>query len=322
MNDSSALILINLGSPKSTEVADVRAYLREFLSDPLVLEMPSPLRWLLVNGIIAPFRSPKSAEAYKKIWNAQTGSPLLNYTRLMAAKLAVELPDLTVHVAMRYSEPSLRAILEQVSSCRRLYIWPLYPQFARSSTETVLVEARRVCRELSYSGEIFECRSFSERPEFIRAVSSGVAREIATFRPDHVLLSYHGLPIRQAGNYREECLATSRAITDELVRQNVWTEDKISTGFQSRLTNRWIQPFSDYFYRTLPSQGIKRLLVACPSFVADCLETLEEVAMRGREQFIEHGGEDLRLVPCLNDSPEWITAAAHIVRDTKSWQRI
>ncbi len=315
----NVVILVNLGSPRSPSVADVRAYLREFLIDPLVIVMPAVFRWILVNGIIAPFRSPKSAEAYAKIWDAQTGSPLLYHSQNMVNKLTAELPDVKLRLAMRYGEPSLRAAVQQSASCDRLYVLPMYPQFAESSSGSVLVEVRKICRESQFKGEILECRSFSAHPGFIKSVAENIAREIETFRPDSLLLSYHGLPIRQVGTYRDECFATSSAIIEQLSARAQWSKDKTLTGFQSRLNNRWIQPFSDDFFRTLPSQGVRRLLVACPSFVADCLETLEEVAMRGREEFRLHGGEDLKLVPCLNDSPMWVNAVADIVRDPNYW---
>ena len=315
----SAVLLVNLGSPKSPSVADVRAYLREFLIDPLVIVGPAIFRWILVNGIIAPFRSPKSAEAYAKIWNAQTGSPLLYHSQNMANKLATELPDMQLRLAMRYGEPSLRAAIQQILFCDRLYVLPMYPQFAESSSGSVLVEVRKICRELQFKGELLECRSFSAHPGFINAVTENIAREIEVFHPDCVLLSYHGLPIRQVGGYRDECFATSSAIVEQLSTRAQWPKDKTLTGFQSRLNNRWIQPFSDHFFRTLSSQGVRRLLVACPSFVADCLETLEEIAMRGREEFCFHGGEDLKLVPCLNDSPMWVKTVTDIVRDPNYW---
>ena len=325
MNNSTtpALLIINLGSPKSPAVCDVRSYLREFLMDRYVIDLPWPLRWFLVYVAITPFRAPQSAEKYAMIWSPQTESPLLHNSKQFTEKLQRQLNQsgdgLRVQLAMRYGEPDLRATLHELLNHKQLYVMPVYPQYAESSTKSALVEVRRILRKFKFKGEIFECRGFSQHPGFISAVSENIALEIERFQPDYLLLSYHGLPIRQAGTYRDQCFATSEAITDNLVARGAWPKEKITVGFQSRLNNRWIQPYSDYFYRTLPARGVRRLLVACPSFVADCLETLEEVAIRGRDEFRAHGGEELRLAPCLNDSPGWVKAAADIFCDSNYW---
>ena len=319
---------MNLGSPKSTSVGDVGAYLREFLMDPYVIDLPWLFRWFLVNVVIVPFRSPKSAQLYNKIWREETGSPRLHISKKFVEKLQdqfVSSEDIKqVKLAMRYGEPDLRAtlnrMLNELSSIDKLYVLPMYPQYAESSTKSALVRVRQILRELQFGGEIVECRGFFRHPGFIECVTKKIVTEIETFQPDHLLLSYHGLPMRQVGSYRDECLATTAAISEELDKRGAWPKEKVSTGFQSRLNERWIQPFSDHFYRTLPAQGVRKLLVACPSFVADCLETLEEVAMRGRDEFCAHGGGDLRLVPCLNDFDEWVNAVADIVRDQNYWQ--
>ncbi len=330
---AKGLLLINLGSPASPSRRDVAKYLREFLNDPFVIDLPAPLRWLLVNGLIAPLRSAKSSAAYQKIWTDR-GSPLVDHTRGFALKVATELaPEWDVRWAMRYGQPSLRAVLDNWA-VDQLYVVPLYPQYAESSTRTAIEAVRR------NKPNIFALKDFYAAPEFIRAQAAQINKAVAGFKPDRLLLSYHGLPEHhmtklhplhclQASTccaqvsaenrwcYRAQAYATSKALSAHL------SMSAQEIGFQSRLGRRpWIKPYTDQVIEDLARQGAKRVLVSCPSFVADCLETLEEIGIRLRQQFITVGGDDLRLVPALNDEPHWVREFCTMIkRSDLEWER-
>ena len=331
----NGVLLVNLGTPRSPATADVRRYLREFLCDPRVLNGMSTLaRAALVHLVIAPFRAPRSAAAYRKIWT-EAGSPLLVHGLALRDALQEALgPSWAVALGMRYSEPSIRAALEELAarSPGRLIVLPLFPQYASASTGSALARAQEVARELpdlpalSMRGEFHAAAGFA-------ATLAEVARpQLDDFKPDHLLLSYHGLPesqIRAADStgrhcleradccaasvaanrhcYRAQCLATSRALARELdLEDGAW-----STAFQSRLGRRpWIEPFTDHALPELAQRGVKRLAVACPSFVADCLETLEEIGIRARAQWHALGGDAFELIACPNAHPRWVATVA------------
>lgn len=324
-------LLINLGSPASTATRDVRRYLNEFLMDKHVIDIAWPLRFFLAYGWIAPFRAPKSAGAYRKIWRDE-GSPLIHFTREFAQKLANTLAqnqsDIQVRWAMRYGPHSVaKAMAEiRVDGTQDILIVPMYPQYAKSSVLTAIEEVKKHLK--GFAGRVEYAGQFYDHPAFIESFAANIQNEWKAFRPDHLLLSYHGLPERhikeldQSGQhclgsanccdavgevnrrcYRAQCFATSRALTRALSLPS----SQVSVSFQSRLGREpWIQPFTDKIIHDLVAQGKRRLLVSCPSFVADCLETLEEVGIRLREDFLRAGGEDLRLVPSLNDSDLWV----------------
>ena len=330
------LLLVNLGSPDAPNSRAVAKYLREFLCDPYVIDIPSFLRYPLVHAVIAPTRAPRSAEAYRKIWTEQ-GSPLVQFTREFAAGVAKTLgAEWDVRWAMRYGEPSLRSVLENWRPSE-LKIVPLYPQFAESSTRTAIEQALR----FAHAPRIEVLEDFFAEAEFVTAQAQQISREAADFRPDRILLSYHGLPahhltklhpnrcfktaeccetITEANRYcyRAQTVATTKALRALID----FPTEKIHFSFQSRLGRRpWIQPYTDYLVPELVRGGCKRLLVSCPSFVADCLETLEEIQMRLREQFRKEGGEDLKLVPALNAGPDWIASfCAMVKRKSLRWQ--
>jgi ferrochelatase len=338
----TGILLINLGSPEAPTAAAVRPYLREFLSDPRVIDIPAPLRWLLLNAVILPFRPAKSAEAYRQVWTSE-GSPLLAHSRAFAARLAEELGDAyKVVLAMRYGNPSLASAVEELTRepLTDLVVFPLYPQYASASTGSSLEEALRLIAPLNNVPAVRVVAPFYDDPGYLEAMVDNAAPLLRDFNPDHILFSYHGLPERQirksegapghclaaddaccasinarnAFCYRAQSFATTRALVERLGVD----PSKTSTSFQSRLGRTpWIKPYTDVVLEDLAKKGVKRLAVFSPSFVADCLETLEEMAIRSAESFKEAGGEDLILIPALNATAPWVRAAAALAAPGK-----
>jgi ferrochelatase len=334
----TGVLLVNLGTPEAPTVPAVRRYLREFLSDPRVLDMPAPLRWLLLEGVILPFRPGKSAAAYAQIWTAE-GSPLQLHTRRLAEKLASHLGDaFRVDYAMRYGKPSIPGRLTALLSrpLRELVVLPLYPQYASASTGSSLEAVMRALATLQNIPALRVAEAFYSHPAFIEAMAKTGAPVLEALKPDHVLFSYHGLPERQirkseckpghclapddaccaavgpdnAFCYRAQCFATSRLLSARLGLD----PRNCTTAFQSRLGRTpWIRPFTDEVLLALAQKGVRRLAVFEPSFVADCLETLEEMGIRGAEAFRAAGGERLELVPAPNSSDAWVRALSEII---------
>lgn len=334
----TCVLLINLGTPDSPAVGDVRKYLRQFLSDPRVIDINPLGRFFLVNGIIVPFRSPKSAKVYKKLWTNE-GSPLLVYGKKVKDKLQKNVPDnFTVELAMRYQNPSLKSVLDRVQkqNYSRIIILPLFPQYASSTTGSAVEETMRIINKWWVIPEIKIIAQYFDRADFIKAF----ALQGEKYRPqnyDHVLFSYHGLPERHVDKvyqdgkpckdhqcenvwneeneycYKAACYETTRRIAKEL---NLDT-NKYSVAFQSRLgKDPWIQPYADKTVEELAKKGIKKLLVFSPAFVADCLETTIEIGHEYKELFLEHGGKELQLVDSLNDSDAWIECLKNIVLES------
>jgi ferrochelatase len=335
---SIGVLFLQLGTPDSTRVKDVRRYLREFLSDPRVLDMPAPARALLLNAVILPFRPRRSAEAYEKIWTEQ-GSPLLVNTAALAARVSRLLGDrYRVAVGMRYRHPSIEAAVSELTAagCDRIVVFPLFPQYASASGGSASAKALEVIASRRNMPGVATIQPFFDDAGFLRA-SAGVARPLLDeFRPDHVLFSYHGLPETQIRKsdvggawcleaesccdamidanrfcYRAQCFATTRGLAAELGLG----ADTYSTAFQSRLAGqKWIEPYTDVEMAEFRRRGVRRLAILTPSFTADCLETLEEIGIRGRLQWNRLGGEELLLVPCVNAAPEWAEVVADVVR--------
>jgi ferrochelatase len=334
------LLLVNLGSPEAPTPEAVKPYLSEFLMDPDVIDIPAILRWPLVHWVIVPKRSKASAELYKKIWT-QNGSPLLHYSRIFAEALRHELLDrssLRIELAMRYGNPGIREGLERLrlKELDRLIVFPLYPQYAQSSTLTVQKKVQQVLDQLGISTPKPEwIPPFYADSGFIEAERTVASGPLESFNPDFSLFSFHGLPERHVKRlhtvclsresccdrvseenrncYRAQCFNTARTIAEALKIPR----DKYSVSFQSRLGRTpWIQPFTDVVIQELPQRGVQRLAVFCPSFVADCLETLDEIENRERDRFLKAGGKELQLVPSLNENPVWVRAAAEIVKRT------
>lgn len=342
LQGKTGILLVNTGTPDSPKVSDVRRYLRQFLSDPRVLDMPALARWLLLELIILPTRPRKSAEAYRKIWS-EAGSPLRLHGLSLASRLQEELGNCEVRLAFQFGNPSIPSQIDALRElgCDRLLVVPLFPQYAAASfgSTAAAVMAEAATRWVVPSVQIVE--PFYDAPEFLHAVAAAVREQLADFQPDHVLLAYHGVPERHCSRtdstgshclkssgccdqlvaanrncYRAQCMATSRALMAELGLDQAHT----TTAFQSRLGRiPWIRPYADEVIEQLAKQGVKKLLVVEPSFVADCLETLEEIGMRGAEDFRAAGGQELQLVPSLNTREVWVKGLAAIVRRNCAW---
>lgn len=338
---STGVLLINLGTPDAPTPDAVGRYLRQFLMDPFVINTPAPLRWLLVNVAIVPRRKYQSAEAYQKVQMPE-GSPLLVYTRAFAHEVARHLnsssENFEVEFGMRYGNPSIKSALQNLKSrgVSHIIVLPLYPQYAESSFETAVVEAKRSARELGCEELLSILPPFYNESGFINSSADHIRANIDPEKTDHVVFSFHGLPVRHltkfhhdhrspsaecctevtAANpncYRAQCFETARAIAAQLQLHS----DDYTVSFQSRLGRaEWIAPNTVNVFEDLARRGIKRIVVACPSFVSDCLETLEEIGLRGRETFLEAGGESLQLIPSLNTDAAWVEAAAKMIRAT------
>jgi len=333
----TGILLINIGTPLSDEPNDVGDYLSEFLMDPFVIDIPSVLRWILVRVLIVPRRKYPSSRAYKKIW-MQAGSPLLVYSEALSKNLGLTLgQDYSVKVGMRYSQPSIRAAIKEFANenIAKLLVIPMYPQFADSSTTSSLKRVSEEIQAQEFKVSMSSLAAFYDQSEFVESFVEMIRESVGEQRPDHYLFSYHGLPERQIQRlhpghcfrsqncclqmteenkncYRAQCIHTTKRLSNALgLRQ-----DQFSLSFQSRLgRTKWIEPYTDRLLPELAKRGIKRLAVVCPSFVADCLETLEEIGIRGRQDFIKAGGQELILVPCLNAHPTWVQALAKMIKE-------
>ena len=339
----TGVLLINLGTPDAPTPEAVGRYLREFLMDGFVIDAPKPLRWFLVNVMIVPRRKTQSAKAYQKV-QLPEGSPLLVYTRDFAQKVAAQLAGkddrYVVEYAMRYGNPSIKSALERLRAhdLSKIVVMPLYPQYAESSFETAVVEAKQRAEEVGLANRLVFFPPFYNRPEFINAYSNHVAEAVKGEAIDHFVFSFHSLPVRHVKRldasgqhcsiksdccreiravnqncYRAQCLFTARAMAEQLGLN----EGAYSVSFQSRLGRaEWLGPQTEDVLRALAAKGVKRVAVACPSFVADCLETVEEIGMRARDAFIRAGGEELRLIPSLNSDPAWVDAVVRWIRES------
>lgn len=292
------LVLNQLGTPSQPTPQAVGKYLGEFLMDENVLPLPRPFRDILVKIGIVPRRRYASAAKYQKVWMPQ-GSPLAVHTGNLAARLQSQLGDgWKVVVGMRYAEPSLQSALQQIPEDCDFVFLPLYPHHARATVGSAVQKLMQLCQKRS--GQVHIIKPFYSREWYIRAQGELIKRHL---QPDaHLLLSYHGLPITQnihmGQSYEEQCIATTRKLQEYLGL----SAQQVSYGFQSRVgVQKWLAPSTEQMLMQLRSQGVKNIAVACPSFVADCLETIEEIGMELREQFLHAGGESFTLIPCLND---------------------
>ncbi len=333
-----AVLLINVGTPDKAEVKAVRRFLSQFLNDRRVMDMPWLLRKILVNLIIVPFRAPKSTKLYEKLWTAE-GSPLLLNTEKFADKLQSVLGEnYQVFTAMRYGNPSLKKRLQQIKDqgFGELVIFPLFPQYASSTTGTILEFVRKEVQKWGTSPKLYFVSQFYDHPGFLEAFT----QNIAACHPeefDHIIFSYHGLPLQQVekvhpgissaeckcekqmptyGNscYKATCYKTTKMLAEKLGLD----KQRYSIGFQSRFSKNWLSPFTDELIKKLAGDGARTILVTVPSFVADCLETLVEIEDGYSSLFRELGGEKLVLVKSLNDSELWVETAADIIREQSS----
>ena len=318
---------MNFGSPDSTHVEDVRTYLREFLMDKKVLDSPWIIRKTIVELFILPKRPEKSAEAYRKIWTKE-GSPLIVYSKILRDMVQKQM-DIPVVLAMRYKNPSIEAGLQELydKGVRDILVVPLYPQYTMSSTETVADKVLEIQKKSYKDTKINFLKAFYNHPDYIKVLGDSIKENLPE-EYDKILFTYHGIPERHDNKalraakisklpietYRNQCFETTRLLTEYLQLP----EDKYTTSFQSRLgRDPWIKPYTDYVLEEFPEQGVKNLVVCSPAFVADCLETLEEISMEGQEEFLKAGGEQFTYIPCLNDRQEWVDT---LVKWLKGWQ--
>lgn len=331
--------MVNLGSPDSPTKKDVRPYLDQFLMDERVIDVPPLLRNLLVRGIILNTRPKKSAEAYSKIWWDE-GSPLIVISNRFKNKVAAR-TDLPVALGMRYGSGSIKEGLQELKNqgVDDVLLVPLYPHYAMSSYETVVVKALEEQQNHFPEMKMTTLPAFYSNKDYIKLLSKSIAEGLKDFDYDHVLFSYHGIPERHIRKsdptkfhckidgqccsvnsvahhtcYRHQCYDTTELVKKELGLQ----EDKVSTSFQSRLAgDPWLKPYTDYEFERLAKEGKTKLAVITPAFVSDCLETLEEIAMEGKEQFEEAGGKQYKHISCLNDRDDWATLMADWI---KNWE--
>lgn len=332
---SKGILLVNLGSPDSTSVGDVRKYLREFLMDARVLDAPWPIRFCVVHFAILPSRPKESAHAYEKIWTPE-GSPLVVTSRHVQKKLQARL-TVPVALAMRYQSPSIESAITQLrdAGVDDVLLIPLFPHYAMSSFETAVVRVGDVAAKIAPRMKITVQPPYFDAPDYIAALVATAQKDLDAGY-DHLLFSFHGIPERHlrksdptgchclvkenccdvaspahATCYRAQCFKTVAAF---VARANV-PREKYSVSFQSRLgKDPWLKPYTDFELVEFPKRGIKKILVICPAFVSDCLETIEEIGIRGKETFLAAGGKEFAQISCLNENPQWIDALEKMAR--------
>ena len=335
----TGVVLVQLGTPAAPKVSSVRAFLREFLMDARVIDVPSLLRFFLVQCIIAPLRAPKSTKIYKELWEVGGGqSPIMTHTKALTEALnaGLEGDNIHVHMAMRYQTPSIPTVLEEMRAQNydKILVIPMYPQYASSSSGTALQKVMEVMSRWWVIPEVEMVNQFHEEDFYLDTlVDQARKHDIAAY--DHVIMSYHGLPERHVDKvylgaddlcadhdceskqdaenkfcYKATSYETSRRLAHKLGLE----PEQYTVSFQSRLNDRWLKPFSDAVIEDCGKKGMKRLLVFSPSFVADCLETLIEVGVEYQEIFTEHGGDDVQLVASCNVEPRWVEGLAGFIR--------
>ncbi|MBB4806340.1 ferrochelatase [Chryseobacterium defluvii] len=336
-NSKKGILLVNLGSPKSTDVEDVKEYLDEFLMDERVIDYRWIFRALLVRGIILKTRPAKSAEAYKTVWTDE-GSPLIIITQKIQKKLQ-KLVDVPVEIGMRYAEPSIERGIQKLvdQGVSEIVLFPLYPQYAMSTTETVIEKAEEVRKKKFPGVKINYIQPFYNRDIYIDCLAESIKEKLPE-NFDVLQFSYHGVPERHiyktdpsntckiddancinskvdahnAYCYRHQCYKTTEAVIAKIGLP----KEKTIVSFQSRLgKDKWIEPYTDETLETIPKKGVKNLAVVCPAFVSDCLETLEEISEEGKEQFLHAGGENFHYIPCLNDEDRWINVVKILCKE-------
>ncbi len=315
----TGILLINLGTPDSTSWWDIRKYLKEFLSDRRVIEV-NPVVWqLILNLFILTFRPAKTAHAYKKIWFKETNeSPLRYFTRNQTEKLRqkIENEKIIVEFAMRYGNPSIKSKLYDLknSGCENIIILPLYPQYAAATTATVCDEVYRTLMGMRWQPSLQVIPHYESEPLYISALVKSIEEktQAISWAPDLILASYHGIPKKyfdKGDPYQCYCQKTTRLIREK------FSKIEIQTSFQSRFgPQEWLTPYTDKTLEALPNKGVKKLLVICPGFASDCVETLEEINIQGKETFLKSGGEKFDLIPCLNDNSEHILLFERLVK--------
>jgi len=323
----TGVLLVNLGTPESPSPADVRRYLKEFLWDSRVVELPRPLWWLVLNLVILNTRPRRSARAYAKVWTEE-GSPLMVISRQQHAALQAALEQqpgapVKVVLAMRYGKPSIAAGMQELRAAgvKRLLVLPLYPQYSATTTAAIVDAVADELRRWRVLPELRFINDYHEHPSYIEALADSVRRYQAVHgEPDRLLLSFHGIPqdyVDAGDPYATQCYRTAALLVQALDLP----EDRWQLSFQSRLgPKQWLQPYTDHTLKSLGEKGVKNIQVICPGFSVDCLETLEEVSMENRDIFLEAGGEQYGYIPCLNDDAAHIRLFSELVsQHTQGW---
>ena len=315
----TGVLLINLGTPDSTSWWDIRKYLKEFLSDKRVIEV-NPIVWqVILNLFILTFRPSKTAHAYKQIWmKEENESPLRYYTRVQAEKVSekIQNKNILIDFAMRYGNPSIKNKLELLkqNGCENIIILPLYPQYAAATTATVCDEVYRCLMRMRWQPSLQIIPHYESEPLYIDALVQSIKKKVQSisWKPDLIMASYHGIPksyFDKGDPYQCYCQKTSRLIKEK------YTDIELRTTFQSRFGPReWLKPYTDKTLESLPKQGVENVLVICPGFASDCVETLEEISIQGKESFLNYGGKNFDLIPCLNDDPNHIQLFEFLVK--------
>ena len=324
------VLLINLGTPEGTDYWSMRRYLREFLSDTRVIEVPKAVWWPLLNGIILTFRPFRSGKAYASIWNNERGeSPLKTITRAQAEGVARQMADrwgdgVVVDWAMRYGEPATGAAIQRLKDqgCDRILLFPLYPQYSATTTATACDQAFRQLMRMRWQPAVRTVPTYHDDPAYIDALAKSVKRHLKSteFDPDVLLVSFHGLPrkyLEKGDPYHCYCVKTARLLAERLG----WPAGKVRHSFQSRFgAAEWLKPYTDHTVEELARQGVKKIAVIAPGFAADCVETLEEIQDEVREAFLEAGGERFSYIPCLNAQADHIAfLTATVERELAGW---
>ena len=317
----TGVLIINLGTPDSTSWFDIRKYLKEFLSDRRVIEV-NPILWqLILNLVILNLRPSKTAKAYKEIWmKNENMSPLLYYTSKQSEKISEKISNenLIIDFAMRYGNPSINSKIKMLhdKGCENLIILPLYPQYAAATTATVCDEVYRTLMKMRWQPSLKIVPHYESNPMYINAIVNSINEKLKNinWKPDLILASYHGIPKKyfdKGDPYHCYCHKTTRLISEK------FTSIEIRTSFQSRFgPQEWLQPYTDKTLEELPKQGKKNILTICPGFSSDCVETLEEILIQGKESFIEAGGENFDMVPCLNDNDDHINLLKNLIENS------
>ena len=316
----TGVLLVNLGTPNSTSWLDIRKYLKEFLSDRRVIEV-NPIVWkIILNLFILTFRPGKTAKAYKKIWmKKEDMSPLRYFTIMQTKKLVDRIGSekLILDFAMRYGDPSIKSKIEKLKDvgCENIIVLPLYPQYAAATTATVCDEVYRSLMKMRWQPSLQIIPHYESEQLYIKALVNSLNKKISeiSWKPDLIIASYHGIPKKyfdKGDPYQCYCQKTSRLITEQFNNKI-----PIKTTFQSRFgPQEWLKPYTDKTFEALPKEGTKNILVICPGFSSDCVETLEEILIQGKESFIDAGGKNFDLVPCLNDNEDHIDLFQHLIK--------
>ena len=319
----TGILLLNLGTPDDTGYFAVRRYLSEFLSDKRVIDYPAWLWQPLLQGVILTSRPFRSGAAYKKIWDTRTNeSPLLVYTRSIAEKMAEKFStndEIVIEFGMRYGNPSTESGIKKLTEagCTKIILFALYPQYSATTMATAYDKAFDVLKTLPWQPEIKTMGPWHDNPNYIKILANSVREKLAALdnQPEVILTSFHGLPKRylmQGDPYHCQCCKTSRLLREELG----WAEDKWITTFQSRFgPEEWLQPYTDKTLEKLAEDGVKRVAILSPAFVCECIETLEEIAMEAKEDFLNAGGEEFTYIPCLNDSDSHIEFLSNLANE-------